>query len=66
MKVFIWCICLLSVSFFIQFLKVHGVLLGAIPTFLLYGAALWLIHVLCRKWDEHKEVKCNESNSDRK
>ncbi len=66
MKVLIWCICLFSVSFFIQFLKVQGVLLGAIPTFLLYGGAFWLIRILCRKWDEHKEVKRNESNSNRK
>ncbi len=66
MKILIWCICLFSAGFLIQLLKTHGVLLGAIPIFIMYSCAFWLIHVLCKKWDEYREVKNNESDSSRK
>ncbi len=53
MKVLIWFLCILGMSIIITLIKEAGVVLGGIPTALLYAAMFWLARTLCRKWDEY-------------
>ena len=53
MKVFIWIGCLFANSVVVVLFGYAGILLGAVPTMLLYGATFWLASTLCRKWDLH-------------
>jgi len=62
MKVLIWFLCIFANALFTTLIKKAGVLLGAIPTVILYGAACWLARTLCKKWDEHKENKAVNKN----
>lgn len=55
MKVLIWILCIFANALITTILKESGILLGAIPTMILFGAMLWLARTLCKKWDEHKE-----------
>ena len=55
MKVLIWILCIFANTLITTILKESGILLGAIPTMILFGAMLWLARTLCKKWDEHKE-----------
>lgn len=55
MKVLIWILCFFANALITTVLKESGILLGAIPTMILFGATLWLARTLCKKWDEHKE-----------
>ena len=57
MKAVIWLGCIFSLSFFMVILKNSGIILGGIPTALLFGGMLWLARTLCKKWDEHKAEK---------
>ena len=57
MKVIIWLGCIFGLSLFIVILKNAGIILGGIPTALLFWAMLWLARTLCKKWDEHKAKK---------
>ena len=52
MKVLIWIGCLFVASLIIVSLRYAGVLLGGIPTALLYAATLWAARTLCQKYDE--------------
>ena len=53
MKVLIWILCIFANALITTILKESGILLGAIPTMILFGAMLWLARTLCKKWDEH-------------
>lgn len=55
MKVLIWILCFFANALITTVLKESGILLGAIPTMILFGATLWLARTLCKKWGEHKE-----------
>ena len=57
MKFLIWFLCILSNPIIITLIKKAGVILGAIPTMILFGATSWLAMTLCKKWDKHKENK---------
>ena len=57
MKVVIWLGCIFGLSFFIVILKNAGIILGGIPTALLFGGMLWLARTMCKKWDEQKAEK---------
>ena len=57
MKFLIWFGCILAYSLITTALRTSGILLGAIPTMILFGAMMWLAHFLCKKWDEHKADK---------
>lgn len=64
MKFLIWFLCIFASSLISTCLKAAGVMLGAIPTIILFGAAMWLARTLCKNWDEHKEtVKLAKSHS---
>ncbi len=57
MKVLIWFGCIFGLSLFIVILKNAGIILGGIPTALLYGGMYWSARMLCKKWDEQKAEK---------
>lgn len=57
MKVLIWFLCILAVSTVKVLLQSAGIILGAIPTILLYGGGFWLGSTLCKAWDKHKNDK---------
>ena len=57
MKVLIWVICIFVNALITTIIKGSGVILGAIPTVILYGVTIWLARTLCKKWDEHKAAK---------
>ena len=54
MKGLIWFLCIFANALITTILKESGILLGAIPTMILFAAMLWLARTLCKKWDEHK------------
>lgn len=62
MKVLIWFLCIFANVLITTLIKEAGVILGAIPTVILYGATFLLARTLCKKWDEHKENKAVEHN----
>ncbi len=43
-------------------IKEGGIILGGIPTALMFGGTLWLARTLCKKWDEHRANKTVEKN----
>ena len=57
MKVLIWVLCLFANALITTIIKGSGVILGAIPTVILYGVTIWLARTLCKKWDERKADK---------
>ena len=63
MKVLIIFLCLFASALITTLIKEAGVILGAIPTAILYGATVWLARVLCKKWDKHKENNAVEQNA---
>ena len=42
--------------------KRGGIILGGIPTALMFGGTLWLARTLCKKWDEHKANRSVKEN----
>lgn len=63
MKVLIWILCIFANALITTLLKEAGILLGGIPSALLFGGSFWLAHKLCKKWDEHQsnnKVMTNE------
>lgn len=63
MKFLIWFLCIFANAIITTIIKEAGVILGAIPTVILFGATMWLAKTLCKKWDEHKENKEAEKNA---
>ena len=57
MKVLIWVLCLFLNALITTIIKDNGVILGAIPTVILYGVTIWLARTLCKRWDERKTDK---------
>lgn len=62
MKVLIWILCFFANALVTTLIKESGVILGAIPTVILYGATFWLARTLCKKWDAHKANKSIKGN----
>lgn len=60
MKVLIWFLCILAYSIITTLIKECGIILGGIPTVILFGGTMWLARTLCTKWDEHKETKTEQ------
>lgn len=61
MKILIWFLCIFANAVITTIIKENGVILGAIPTVILYLATIGLARVLCKnkKWDKHKSNKAN-------
>ena len=55
MKGLIWFGCLLVLSIITTALKTSGIMLGAIPTVLLYGGGVWVAKKLCNMVDDNKK-----------
>ena len=55
MKGLIWFLCIFACAAVFAAFRMKGILLGGIPSMIIFGSALWLARTLCRKWDEHKE-----------
>ncbi len=64
MKVLIWFLCILTASVVSVLIQLSGVILGAVPIIILYGAAILLARTLCKKWDKHKKNKKPEEKSE--
>lgn len=62
MKFLIWGLCLFANGIITTLLKNAGILLGAIPTIILFSATIWIAQMLCKKWEKHKEVKETKTN----
>lgn len=62
MKILIWGGMIFAVSAITTALRMNGILLGAIPTMLIYGAALFLAGTLCKLWDHHRNEKEARAN----
>ena len=62
MKVLIWFLCIFANVLITTLIKEAGVILGGIPTAILFGATLWVARTLSKKWDEHIENKVDEQN----
>lgn len=56
MKVLIWLLCFFVNGLITTLIRESGVILGAIPTVILFASTMWLARTLCQKWDEHKWV----------
>ena len=54
MKGLIWFMCVVANAVFTIIFNANGILLGAIPTMILFGTTFWLARTLCKKWDENK------------
>lgn len=52
MKFLIWFLCILAYAIFTAMLRGAGVILGAVPTIILWLGLCWLARTLCKKWDE--------------
>ena len=57
MKILIWTGIMLIPSIIATLVKDSGILLGGIPTAILYGTAFWLANKLCKKYDWHRVAK---------
>ncbi len=64
MKALIWIICIISLSLTIVLLGYAGIILGGIPTAMLYSAMFGIALALCKKWDIHKNTKNKSQNND--
>ncbi len=56
MKILIWFLCVLVASMIETSIEMKGVLLGAIPTLLIWSIPIAAARYFCRMWDEHKAL----------
>ncbi len=57
MKILIWILCLSVPAIIKTILDSNGIVLGAIPTVILWAPALWLARHFCKKLDEDSAKK---------
>ena len=57
MKALIWIGCFFVDSVFTELLKMQGITLGGIPTFIHLGITMLIAKALCKRWDEHKQSR---------
>ena len=60
MKVLIWAGCIIALAIIQTAITRAGILLGGIPTMILYGAGIWIASVLCKKVDENNGSNKNQ------
>lgn len=63
MVAFIWIACFFCLVMAQVLIKYQGVILGAIPTMILYGATIWLARTLSSLWKKHKKAKNEQVES---
>lgn len=49
MKILIWFLCILANSIITAIIKANGIILGGIPTFIMYMITFAVARTLCRK-----------------
>ncbi len=59
MKFLIWILCFSCNALITNLLRYSGVILGDIPTCILFLITLWTAKFLCRKWDKYKKSQKN-------
>ena len=64
MKALIWIGCIFCFSLFRVLVKDAGIILGGIPTALMFGGMWWIASSLSKKWDARKQKKDEEDNVD--
>ena len=52
MKIAIWCICIILNAVITVALKYNGIILGGVPTAILFACTFGLAVLLCKKWDD--------------
>ena len=64
MKVLIWCLCFFANALITTILKQSGIMLGGIPTMLLFAGTIALARILCKNWDNRKKIKKEEKSKE--
>ena len=64
MKIVIWGGLIFAASAIITAFRMNGILLGAIPTVVIYGVMLWLAKTLCQVWENRRGEKEAQANKD--
>ena len=64
MKALIWIGCIFSLSLCTVLIKNCGIILGGIPSALMFGGMWWIATTLCKKWDARKNNKENKGDHD--
>ena len=54
MKALIWIGCVVSLSLCTVIIRYCGIILGGIPSALMFAGMWWLATTLCKKWDARK------------
>jgi hypothetical protein len=57
MKVLIWIVCFFCLAVVRLVAQYSGIILGGIPTALLFGLTWFIAQKLCKKWDQRKSIK---------
>ena len=55
MKIFIYAVCIILLAIIQVIIKDAGIILGGIPTAVLYAAFLGLASMLCKLWDKRNK-----------
>lgn len=64
MKALIWIGCIFSLSLCTVLIKNCGIILGGIPSALMFGGMWWLATTLCKKCDARKNKNDNKGDND--
>ena len=56
MKALIWIGCIFSFSLITTLIKGSGIILGGLPTAVLFAATWWIARTLCKKWDARRQA----------
>ena len=64
MKALIWIGCIFTLSLCFVMIKNAGIILGGIPSALMFGGMWWIASSLSKKWDGRKERKMNKEHED--
>lgn len=65
MKALIWIGCIFCLSLCFVLIKNAGIILGGIPSALMFGGMWWIASTLSKKWDNRKN-KEKENQEDNK
>ena len=66
MKAIIWIVCIVALSTCMVLIKNCGIILGGIPSALMFGGMLWLAKKLCSKLDEKRQTKDSKPMDEKK
>lgn len=64
MKVLIWLLSALAYGIITALLNAKGIMLGAIPTWVLVGVILFVANTLCQIYDDHKKKDGDKGKND--